>query len=167
MLFYEVGSIGENTIAFRYQVLSDQVQQSQFIATSGVFLFWATVGLMIHYILSGFIKATADAKEIKATLGYVHVKKSDVYRALIARSAIRVTAAVLFIMALSAFKQFALPYALAAVASINTLTLQSGVYAIVAVSVLMMSFYILTVLLRWVLLRPRLIGNVILEPDMH
>lgn len=167
IIFSEASAMGEGTFVNRYQLLSDQIDQSRLVASLGVFLFWALIGLIVHFVISGLIKAAKDVEGLKESLGYIHLRKVEVYKSLFIKLCIRTGAVILFLIALSVFKQFALPYALTAVTSAELLSIESVAYVILSMSTLILSFYVFTVLIRWILLRPRLIGFVRIEPESH
>ncbi|CAN5417564.1 hypothetical protein BH09PAT4_BH09PAT4_02400 [soil metagenome] len=120
-----------------------------------LFLFWASVGLAVYFVVIGIARAVAEAKELEREITFVHGDRKKIIRNAVKRLVIRVSALALMFVAIALYLKNLVPYSLTSARDVTASPWSIILVVLAAISLLVM-MHLIAVLLRVVALRPRL-----------
>lgn len=125
------------------------------------FVFWMVIGLVVYVVLSGLGSGISSAEHSIEEAHFVHAQKLRLGSELGLKVVLRVIASGLLILYLFAFFKILLPFGVlcARITSGDISQLINWLYALMGFSVLCATFYLGMLLLRLLLLRPRVFGG--------
>ncbi len=145
------------SVSTTYQTLGNNFSASTLVSDIPLFIFWAGVGLVVYSFAANIFNALQNVADLKAELTYVNADRHELLLAAFEHLAIRLAVLVLWVPFLLLTGHVLLPYTIA-VAHAGTGTISSWLaagYIIWAVFLLALCLHIHTVLLRVLLLKPR------------
>jgi hypothetical protein len=144
-----------------YNYINDDLERNIIIDRAPVMVFWMFVGTLVYFMVTGVSGAVAGARSLERELGYVHVRSKELLRHVYIKSAIRFCVLGVWLGFIMLFFRLLLPYCLAAahVGAGNVTSVTGVFYIVLAIIVLTISFHIHVVMLRLVVLRPRLFSQ--------
>lgn len=124
------------------------------------FAFWCLVGLVVYALLSGIGKTTSVIAETAEQMHYLHAKKRQFEEQLGLRVIVYTMTGLLgFLYSIFFFKTL-LPFSiLCGRIGISALNFSGWLYVMAGTVVLTLSYHIFIVLIRLLLLRPRIYGG--------
>lgn len=120
-----------------------------------LFLFWALLGLATYFMVIGMVQAVGEVRELGQEMTYVHTDRKAILLNYLERLLARFGGLALLFITTAIYLKLVLPFALWAVGT-TRLTLLNLLVAVVSVFFLLLTMHLLTVLLRVIVLRPRL-----------
>jgi hypothetical protein len=151
----------QSSIGFSVDTISNKFAQNVALNNVLLFLMWGSVGLVVYSIVQGVANELKQADRLLRRLYDAPASRAGIIRNVISHIVIRLGALACW-WALFRFTIYKLlPYAIGAShASALHLTNASGWWhSLLGAIALMLSVYVLTVLLRLVMLRPRLFSS--------
>jgi hypothetical protein len=140
-----------------YQAITAWLNNSSFVSSLSVLVFWALVGAAVYITTLQCIKALGAGVELKREMGYMHADKSAILRNAGLRLVIRVGVAFGVYGLLGWIARQAIPAVLAAASDVAASAgSRTASQAAVATSLLIAGLIILTTLLRLFMFRTRL-----------
>ena len=125
------------------------------------FIFWMAVGLIVYVFLSGVGSGISTAEQTLEQTRFVHAQKLRMGSELGLRVVLRLIALSLLTVFLFLFLKILLPFSLlcARIAAGELGDLMNWLYALLGFIVLVASFHLITILIRFLLLKPRIFGG--------
>ncbi len=125
------------------------------------FMFWMVVGLIVYLLISGIGAGAAGAEQALKESGFMHAKRAKISRDLIFRIILRLIALGLLVIYGVLLIRILLPFGIlsARIVAGNPGQVNSWYYGALGFIVLVGSFYVSLVLLRFLMLRPRIFGG--------
>lgn len=149
------------TITGDYDSIGDDISDNSLVSNLPLLFFWGLVGVAVYSLTINITSTLGNAVTFRKELGYVHANRSKLMRAALSRFVFRLGAvaaeAGLTVISLHQL----LPYAIAVshASSINLISLGGAGYSLLALTVVMLTAYVHTVLLRLVFLKPRIFSK--------
>jgi hypothetical protein len=147
------------------QTVSNTLAQNTSLNNVLLFVLWGTVGLVVYSIVQNVVHEFSSADKLVHELHYVHADRHKILRAVILRAVIRLAALVAWWLLVRFMAYKLVPYDIAA-ARLSALHLANAtdwVRCILGGAACMLGVHGLTILLRLLLLRPRVFGGEIFE----
>ncbi len=138
------------------------LDRSPFISNLPLLLFWCLVGLVVYMFAVNIVGAIQHAAQFNEELAtYANINRRVMIRAAIQKLGIRLIVLVVWIPYILFFFKWMAPYVmrLAIIASVELTTFTGIMYLLTAVILLTIGLHFHTILLRLMLLRPRLFGG--------
>ena len=150
-------------ISAAYQDINTSLSRNAFFANLPLFAFWAIVGLVVYLFVTNMYGAIGSTAKLKTEMGYVHANRAKLIREALIHLAIRTAVLIVWILYILFFLHRILPYCLAAslIGTSHIQLLISGSYVMLGIAVMAVALHIHVVLLRLLLLRPRIISSVL------
>lgn len=125
------------------------------------FVFWMVVGLVVYTVLNGLSSGANEAGDAAEELHFVHAKKSDIQRTLKTKIILRLIALGLLVFYTIFLIKIFIPFGVlsARIVAGSISELMSWLYGLLGLLVLCGSFYLGLILIRFLLLRPRIFGG--------
>lgn len=155
---YRESSIGINTIAVG-QHLSSNV-----IFNNGIlFVLWGSVGLVVYSVIQGIVTELTHTDDILHEMSYIHADRGKILYDAVLKAIIRFVALAAWWLLGWIMLHKIFPYAIASahLTTYNFGNVQDSLHTLLGFCLCLLSIHGLTVLLRLIVLRPRLIGNVL------
>lgn len=145
------------------QTIADNLSQNRIIDNLPLFLFWAVLGVIVYLFVIGIWNAFSTAVELHEEMSYVHASRQQLIRQAAQHTIFRLIILGLWLLYLRLFLRLLLPYGLAAAHVATHLNISAIVYAVVAVVDIAVALHIHVVLLRLLLTRLRIVGEVVTD----
>lgn len=125
------------------------------------FAFWMMVGLMVYALLSTLGQTIAETEQKLKSLRYIHARKAQIEQDLILRLALRTTGVIAGLMYGWLFVRLIFPFCVLAsqIGLSNLSSLYGWLYLTLSFAVLVLALHAVVILLRLIVLRPRLYGD--------
>lgn len=147
-----------------YHRVNNSLSTNSIIGNLPLLLFWSLIGLVVYIFVANLFTAIYHTAELKDELEYVHVDRKNLIKAAVTHLLIRVGVLIVWIFYFLFFIHYLFPYSIAsALASTAERGLQGIEYGFLSIIVMLLSLHLFTVLLRLVLLRPRIFSSVSYE----
>lgn len=149
-------AIGED-----YEYISEDFEQNAVLDRAPVMVFWMFVGTLVYFLVTGIAGAIANVNEIGQELHYMHVRRKQLLKEVYIKSALRFCVLGIWLGFIILFFRVLLPYCLAAahVGAGSIATVSGSAYILLALIVLVICLHIHVVMLRLVVLRPRIFSQ--------
>lgn len=124
-------------------------------------IFWMVVGLVVYLLITGIGAGANSAEEIIEQSKYVHAQTGQIHKEAEIKLAIRLVAIGLLVIFGAVFIKVLLPFSIlcARIVASNIHDPLGWLYAVLGFIVLGCSFYLMTVGIRVVALKPRVFGG--------
>ena len=165
----EVVFIDENGVEFvatvsladDYQQINDSFANNSIVRNIPVMVFWMFVGVLVYFIVTGIAGALASAKAIDDELHYVNTSRKALLKEVYIKTGIRLATLIVWLLYIMLFFRVILPYVLAAanIGGSDILSIRAVPYTLLAFAVLAIALHLHLMLLRLVMLRPRLFSE--------
>ena len=125
------------------------------------FAFWMMVGLMVYALLSTLGQTIAETEEKLKSLRYIHARKAQIEHDLILRLALRAIGVITAVMYGWLFVRLIFPFCVLAsqIGFSNLSSISGWLYLLLSFGVLLLSLHAVVIILRIIVLRPRLYGD--------
>lgn len=153
---YHAGRLGDT-----YRRFSDSILGNSFISNLPLFIFWGLVGLVVYLFAANIMTALRNTAELKNELDYVHADRGQLLWQSVRHLLVRLVVLVVWVGYIMFFFQRVLPYCVTAsvVGSAQLNTTQDSLYILLSITVTAAALHIHVVLLRLLLLRPRIFSQ--------
>ncbi len=124
---------------------------------------WAGVGLLVYMMIAAAVHSLSEAEAVRESLGYVHANPAKTLQVTLGHVILRLSAAVALAVMVIIFYKQVIPYSITASrASTSDIQSINGVlYAILAFSIVALSWHLQAIFLRLSLGRARVFsGNI-------
>jgi hypothetical protein len=161
-LFNLHGVSSNASISSTSQVLSTNFSASTAVSDIPLFIFWAGVGVIVYSLASNVVSALRDAVDIGEELNYVNVNRRTLVQTAFGHLAIRVVILGVWFAFLRYTTRVILPFVFS-ITHVSTGHVSAVIvvgYPAAAISILVVCLHIHTILLRGLLLKPRLFSQV-------
>ncbi len=157
---YSQSAVGANA-----DIVGQHLSSNALFNNAVLFVLWGSVGLMVYSVVQGIAKELKNTDDLIHVMNYVHVNKGSVIRDTISRAALRFAAlAAWWILAYEILhKVFPYTISSAQVTGNHLLNANSWLHTLFGLGLCLISVHGLVVLLRLMVLRPRLTGNSIID----
>jgi hypothetical protein len=154
---YDLIESSRDYIAVTNQVILGNPAFNKFM----FFAFWMMVGLMVYALLSTLGQTIAETEEKLKSLRYVHARKAQIEQDLILRLALRAIGIIIAVVFGWLFIRLIFPFCvIASQIGLSNLSRLSGwLYLVLGYGVLLLSLHALVIILRLIVLKPRLYGD--------
>ena len=141
-----------------YQQVAENMSDNKFLGSLPLLLTWACVGLVVYFLAMSIAKSIGGLVNVRDQLEYVHTSRDALLRETFVRLGLRLVAIVGLLIVLRLSFGILIPYALASanIAGQNVSVTSAG-YVLLSMIVLYVVVYLITLALRLVSLRPRVI----------
>jgi hypothetical protein len=159
-MVYKDSQLGVSTNAVGQHITSNTIFNNGIL-----FVLWGSVGLVVYSIVQGFANELRNTDELLHELTFVHVDRHTIVRDLILRAITRFAALAGWWILAWVMLHKVFPYAIAA-AHDTAYSLRSAhdwLHTLIGFGLCLLTIHGLIVLLRLIVLRPRLTGNSILD----
>lgn len=155
-VLYQHSSLGPAARA-----ISLRIAQNRLLSSSPLFIFWSLVGLVCYSFVMTLLRGVDNATHVAQEFGYVHSVRSKLVKDIALRTAIRVSALVAWVFLFHFLLYTLIPYTIATaqLSATNAGNWAAWGRGLLAVGGLVCGLHVLTVLLRLMVLRPRLIHS--------
>lgn len=125
------------------------------------FVFWMAIGLIVYVFLSGIGSGVSSAEHTIEESNFVHAQKLKMGSELGLKVVLHIIGAGLLLVFLFLFFKILLPFGVlcSRILAGDLSNLNGWLYALLGFTVLLTSFHIGTMLIRFLLLRPRIFGG--------
>lgn len=151
-----------NTLTNAFQTVSERLSNNNAVNTALLFVLWCPVGLAVYYIAESIVRGLTHIDSLSHEFGYVNANRESMRRAIIWRAVLRIAAVAGWWLALHFTLYKVIPYAIAT-ARVTTLHDTNAGYWLRSVAMAVacaLCVQVITALLRLMVLRPRLWGEV-------
>jgi ABC-type multidrug transport system permease subunit len=144
-----------------FQEVGSSLSKSQLISDIPLLILWGGVGFVVYMFTINLAAAFKRAIDFEHELDYVHADRDQMIRHAIVHAVFRFAVLVAWFLYLQFTLRVLLPYvvALGYAGAGATINRQSGIYLVTGVLLLALGIHLHTVLLRLVMLRPRIFGT--------
>jgi hypothetical protein len=159
---FNLHGIGSNaSVSSTSQELSTNFSASTAVSDIPLFIFWAGVGIIVYSLASNIVSALRDVVDIGEELNYVNVNRRTLVRTAFGRLAIRVVILGVWFAFLRYTTRVILPFvfSITHVSTGHVSTVMAIGYPAAAIGILIICLHIHTILLRGLLLKPRLFSQ--------
>jgi hypothetical protein len=125
------------------------------------FILWLLLGTVVYLISASISNSVVAANNIRSELHYMNLHKEELKQELGKRVALHVVGVLNWLFYSIFFFRFLLPYSAAAarIGIVTNESWQGWLYLLLSICLLMISLHLHVVLLRFILLRPRMFGG--------
>lgn len=125
------------------------------------FGFWIMIGLLVYALLSTVGQTIAETEQELKSLRYIHARRAQIEQDILLRLALRFTGLLAAFIYGWIFIRFILPFCIfASRVGLGNLSQPSGwFYLVLSPVVLLVALHIIVIILRLIVLRPRLYGG--------
>jgi multisubunit Na+/H+ antiporter MnhB subunit len=143
-----------------YAVTGRNDRLSVILSDLPLFIFWAGVGMAAYSFTSGIWGSFRSVAELGEEMNYVHVQRRELLTYALERLALRIGALIGLLVLLNYTVHRILPYsvALSYAGTTETSWLTGALYVLFGIFILLVVTHVHTILLRLIVLRPRLFG---------
>lgn len=145
-----------------YQEINNRLAENNFISNLPLLVFWSIVGLVVYLFAANLFAAIHSTAELNSELhDYVHVDSSKLIFSAFFHLAIRLVVLAVWTVYIFFFFRHVVPYCTAAaIAGSGHLGfIQNCVYELLAVALMAAAIHVHTIMLRLLLLKPRVFSN--------
>jgi hypothetical protein len=152
---------GQTTLAGTSHTISNHFLTNTYVGDTTLFLLWGLVGLVVYLIASSIITELFGANDLVREFSYNNVDKLGLLRELFIHSVVRIVSLAIWWFTLSYFIFHLIPYTIAAshISGTYLTSLTDWARSIGAMFGCLIFLHVLTVLLRLMVLHPRLFSN--------
>jgi hypothetical protein len=129
------------------------------ISAAPLMVFWSLIGLVVYLLATNIVGAIQQASEIKSELDYVNADRSKLMRTAGLHFLVRIVVMAAWLPYILFFFHHILPYVITAATVGASLTLDSSLYIVLAVVAMASALHLHIILLRLLLLRPRVMSR--------
>ncbi len=153
---HQVGAIETNFVDFEHKFDTNVL-----ISNLPLFIFWAGIGIIVYYLILAVINALRSVAELEEEMKYVHADRHILLRQALLHLFVRISSLVVWIFYVRFTLHLLLPYtiALSYAGSGDSGWLYDILYLISAVALGAITLHVHTVLLRLLVLKPRIFGQ--------
>lgn len=167
---YKSSSISKGYLAYQsghhltLGFLNKSIFATGILGNSLIFAFWLVAGILVYVLAVDIIKGLKSTIETEQELTYVHLNRSAFLKYTLTRLFIRLITIIVWAVYIYEFIHKILPFAiyLSIVASGSGSITHMPVYVISGIAIVALAVHIHLILLRLVLLRPRVFNNQII-----
>lgn len=125
------------------------------------FAFWMLVGFMVYALLSSLSQTINETEQKLKSLRYVHASQAQIKRDIVLRLSLRAIGLISGIVYFWVFIRLILPFCIFATQiGLGNLSSVSGwLYLLLGYAVLLMALHAFVIILRLIVLRPRVYGD--------
>lgn len=147
------------------QTVSNTFAQNTTLNNVLLFVLWGAVGLAVYSIVQNVVQELSSADELMHELEYARTNRRDILRAVALRAVIRLGALIAWwlLVRFMIFKLIPYDIASARLSALHLTSASDWTRSILGGTVCMLGVQGLAILLRLLVLRPRLFGNEIIE----
>ena len=144
-----------------YQQVNSHLFSNSLFGNLPLLIFWGLVGLVVYLFAANIFTALYEAAELKAELDYVHADRHKLLWRPVQNLLLHLAVLLVWGVYILFFFHHVLPYSVATaiVGSGQLGTLQTSSYALLGIVIMAVALHIHIVLLRLLLLRPRLFSS--------
>lgn len=143
-------------------ITSNGILSNTLVKNLPLLLFWVVVGIVVYICAANIMRALSNTAEMKSEMEYVHANKHDIIVSAIEELGFRIGALLAWVVYIVFFFRHIVPYCvdLSLVGAGQLHTVTGYGYVMLSIVVLAVSLHINVILLRLLLLRPRVFGSV-------
>lgn len=143
------------------QTVSNTFAQNNSLNNVLLFVLWGAVGLVIYSIVQNMVHEFSSADELVHELHYVHADRRKILRAVGLRATVRLGALLAWWLLVRFMVYKLVPYDIAAarLSALHLTNVSDWARSVLGGAVCMLGVHGLTILLRLLVLRPRLFGG--------
>lgn len=157
---------GQSTAAaLGFRPIAANLASNRLVADLPMFLFWAVVGVVVYFFVSGIWNSFGRAADMHEEMSYVHASKQQLIRVAAGHAALRLGVLAGWLLYLRLFMKLLMPYGLATAQLVRQWRAVDIGYGLLAIAVLTVSLHLHVTWLRLALLRLRAIGGVDPQSD--
>ena len=144
-----------------YHHLSNTLLGNSFVGNLPLLVFWGLVGLVVYMFAANLVSTARHAAELKKELNYVHANRHSILWRPVELLSVRLVVLGVWALYIMVFFQQILPYCVAAsiVGAGQFNAVYDSLYALTAVVIMIVALHLHVVLLRMLLLKPRLFSR--------
>jgi hypothetical protein len=144
-----------------YQAVSHGLSSNAVVSDLPLLVFWGLVGLVVYLFATSIVGALQDAAELHNELEYVHAKPRQLLLSALLHLVFRVVILLLWLPYILVFFHRVVPYAIAMAhnGAADLISLHGLADSLLAFAVITVTVHIHVVLLRLVLLKPRVLSS--------
>jgi hypothetical protein len=156
-----VRSYDKSTLGSSSGIISTHFLANGFVGNAIFFLLWGFVGLVVYFIAESVVRELLGAHDLVKEFNYVHIDRGSLGRSVAERSLVRIGTVVAWGFLLRTLCYTLIPYAIAAahISALKVYSASDWARSIGLAVSCVLAVHILAVLLRLMLLRPRLFTN--------
>lgn len=141
-----------------YNDATDNFFGSGFINNLPLLIFWALIGVVVYLFAVSIFNAVRHTAELKGELEYANVNRRSLLMQAGMHLAIRLVALIVWVAYINFFLHQIVPYCMAAtLAGMSQITTWQGIgFIILAAVVLVLAIHLHAIMLRLIVLRPRI-----------
>ena len=141
-----------------YKDVNTGILSNQFVSNLPLILFWGLIGIIVYLFATNIFAAVRNTAQLRSELEYANVDRHSLLVQAGQHLVIRIVVLVAWILYIRFFFYHVLPYCIAAtLAGLSQVTTPLGIgYIVLAFVVMIVALHIHTIMLRLLLLKPRL-----------
>jgi hypothetical protein len=146
-----------------YQDVSNSLLANNYLSNVPLLFFWGLVGVVVYIFAANIFGAVQGTAELTSELNYVHANRHKLLQSAIIRLCFRLLVLGVWWVYTLLFLHQVLPYIVSAsiVGSSQLQRWQTTEYTVLAIVVMAVALHVHIVLLRLLLLRPRIFSSVL------
>lgn len=129
------------------------------ISAAPLMVFWSLIGLVVYLLATNIVGSIKQAGEMKNELDYVNIDRTQLLRTAGLHFLVRVIVMAVWLPYIFFFFHHVLPYVITAATVGALLTIDNILYIALAIFVMSFALHIHVILLRLLLLRPRIMSR--------
>jgi len=140
----------------------DEISDNTFLDVAPLLALWGVIGVVVYLFAVNIVNSIKHAAEFEQELNYANTSRQELIKTAFLHLAIRVVVGVALILYILVFFHQLLPYSIGAAlaaSAVGLLSLNGILYLIIAAVSIMVGMHIYTVLLRLLLLKPRIFSK--------
>ncbi len=145
-------------VANNYETVDSGLQANKLIANLPLLLLWGLVGLVVYMFATNIVNVIRNAANLTHELDYEHVNRRQLIWGVVKKLIFRLVVLALWIPFIMFFFHHLIADSIASAlaGSAQLVTLQGAEYVLLAFVIMAASLHLHTILLRLLLLRPRI-----------
>lgn len=146
-----------------YQAANSKLFTNTFIANLPLIAFWTIVGFVVYLFTINIIRAISSTAELKDELEYVNVDRHSLIWSAVEQLLVHLLVLVVWVGYIVLFVQKILPYCmnLANIGATQISSVSGIFYLIASFAILTIALHVQVVMLRLLLLRPRVFSSAV------
>ena len=142
-------------------VVSISFLGNQYVGHAVFIAFWGAVGLVIYLLVFGMLHRMENFMSLVSELGYAHVVRHQFFIYHISRGILRIIAVIAWCLLLPFFIYKLIPFGIATaqISALHSVSVGNWLFSVLICGLCILTIHALTVLLRLMVLRPRLFGE--------